>query len=77
MTEALTAAIDFAFGANFFVNLNRIEALTFTHSDASIALLRKLKFREEGIRREYFYLKQRFHDIVSLSLLRKDWEENR
>jgi ribosomal-protein-alanine N-acetyltransferase len=74
MTEALTAAIDFAFGANFFINLNRIEALTFTHSDASIALLKKLKFREEGIRREYFYLKQRFHDIVCLSLLRKDWE---
>jgi ribosomal-protein-alanine N-acetyltransferase len=74
MTEALTAAIDFGFGPNFLISLNRIEALTFLHSDASIALLKKLRFQDEGIRRDYFYLKNRFHDIVCFSLLRNDWE---
>lgn len=76
MTEALTAAINHGFGDEFFFHLNRIVALTYVGHDASIAVLRKLGFQEEGIRREAGYWKGQFHDLRSFSMLRMDWEQN-
>jgi ribosomal-protein-alanine N-acetyltransferase len=73
MTEALTAAINYGFGEKFFFHLNRIEALTYVGHDSSAALLKKLGFQEEGIRREYGYWKGQFHDLRSFSLLHRDW----
>ncbi|MGA1868582.1 MAG: GNAT family N-acetyltransferase [bacterium] len=74
MTEALTAIINYGFSEWFFYYLNRIEALTYINSVASITLLKKLGFKEEGIRREYGYWKNKFHDLRSFSLLRRDWK---
>jgi ribosomal-protein-alanine N-acetyltransferase len=73
MTEALEAAIAFAYSDRFFFQMNRIQALTYLNNQASIGLLRKLGFREEGIRREYGYWKDRFHDLRCFSLLRREW----
>jgi ribosomal-protein-alanine N-acetyltransferase len=73
MTEALTAMIDYGYSDRFFFRLNRIEALTELENKASIRLLKKLGFTEEGIRREYGYWKDTFHDLRSFSLLRRDW----
>jgi ribosomal-protein-alanine N-acetyltransferase len=73
MSEALRAAIDFGFSERFFFSLNRIEALTFLEHEASIGLLRKLGFQEEGIRRQAGYWKGAYHDLRSFALLRQDW----
>jgi ribosomal-protein-alanine N-acetyltransferase len=73
MTEALTAVINHGFGEGFFFPLNRIEALTHVEHEASAALLERLGFQEEGVRREYGYWSGRFHDLRSFSLLREDW----
>ena len=73
MTEVLTAAIGYCYSQAFLFPLNRIEALTYVEHIASIALLAKLGFQEEGIRREYGYWKNRFHDLRSFSLLRRSW----
>jgi ribosomal-protein-alanine N-acetyltransferase len=73
MTEALTAIFDFAFSEAFIFHLNRIEALTELNNKASIRLLTKLGFQEEGIRREYGYWKDEYHDVRSFALLRQDW----
>jgi ribosomal-protein-alanine N-acetyltransferase len=73
MTEALTAAINLSYSDRFFFRLNRIQALTYVHSEPSIGLLKKLGFKEEGIRREYAYWKGQFHDLCCFSLLRQDW----
>jgi ribosomal-protein-alanine N-acetyltransferase len=73
MTEALTAAIDHGFSDRYFFRLNRVEALTYLQHEASVGLLKKLGFQEEGIRREYGYWKGQFHDLRSFSLLRRDW----
>jgi ribosomal-protein-alanine N-acetyltransferase len=75
MTEALTAAIDHGYGDAFFFRLNRIQALTYPENEASINLLKKLGFQEEGIRRECGYWKGQFHDLASFSLLRRDWAQ--
>jgi ribosomal-protein-alanine N-acetyltransferase len=73
MTEALTAVIDFGYSDEFFFHLNRIQALTYAYSEPSIGLLKKLGFQEEGVRREYTYWKNQFHDLRCFSLLRRDW----
>ena len=73
MTEALKAVINYGFSEGFFYYLNRIEAFTYLKSEASIALLKKVGFKEEGVRREYGYWKNKFHDLRCFSLLRRDW----
>jgi ribosomal-protein-alanine N-acetyltransferase len=73
MTEAVAAAIDFGYSDRLFYQLNRIQALTFLDSPASVGLLKKLGFREEGIRREDAFWKGQFFDLRCLSLLRRDW----
>lgn len=76
MSEALNAMIDHCFSDGFAFPLNRIEALIDVAHIASLGLLSKLGFQEEGIRREYAYWKSRFHDLRAFSLLRRDWEYN-
>ena len=73
MTEALTVMLDFCLSRRFFFRLNRVEALTDLENKASMGLLTKLGFRDEGIRREACYWKGQFHDVRSFSLLRRDW----
>jgi ribosomal-protein-alanine N-acetyltransferase len=73
MTEAVKTMLDFAYGEAFFYHLNRIQALTYVNNAASIGLLKKLGFKEEGIRREAGYWKDQYHDLKSFSLLRHEW----
>lgn len=73
MEEALKEIINFGFSGNFLIFLNRIEALTYLENVASVRLLLKLGFKEEGIRREYGFWKGRYHDLRSFSLLRREW----
>jgi ribosomal-protein-alanine N-acetyltransferase len=72
MTEALIAIISFAFET---MELNRLEALVMPGNLPSEQLLLKLGFTEEGILREYAFYKDRFHDLKSFSILRRDRDE--
>ena len=74
MTEALTAVIEFGF---LVMALNRIEAFVVPENVASIRLLEKLGFVDEGLMREYGYWRHAFHDLLLFSLLRKDWDKRR
>ena len=73
MTEALTTILGFAYSDAFFFHINRIQALTYVDHAASIGLLKKLGFKEEGIRREAGFWENQYHDLKSFSLLRCDW----
>lgn len=75
MFETLMAVIEFAFSQQHFFSINRIEALTYLDSPASIALLRKAGFLEEGVRREYGYWSGRHHDLRCFALLLRDWRQ--
>ncbi|BAY08440.1 GNAT family N-acetyltransferase [Calothrix sp. NIES-2098] len=70
MTEALSAIIQWGFEQ---LDLNRIEAFVMLENNASIQLLKKLQFVEEGVLREYGFWKGRFHDLKIFSLLKKDY----
>ena len=70
MTEALTAVIHLAFTR---LQLNRIEALVMPGNVASINLLEKLDFQNEGLLRQSGYWENQFHDLNMMALLKRDW----
>lgn len=72
MTEALGSIIKFGFDR---LALNRIQALVMLENMASVKLLHKLGFQEEGVLREYRFFKGKFQDLRCFSLLKRDYEE--
>jgi ribosomal-protein-alanine N-acetyltransferase len=70
MTEALQALLHFGFNVK---NLHRIEAEVILGNYASIQILRKLGFQEEGVLRERLFVHDRFHDVKLFSLLKHEY----
>jgi ribosomal-protein-alanine N-acetyltransferase len=69
MSEALTAILTLGFGE---MGLNRIDAVVLPENLASIRLLEKLGFCNEGLLREYEnWGSKGFVDLCMLSLLKK------
>jgi ribosomal-protein-alanine N-acetyltransferase len=74
MTEALDAILDLGFNK---MELNRIEAVVMPENSASIKLLEKLGFHNEGLLKEYEnWGSKGFTDLCMLSLLRKSWSKS-
>lgn len=70
MHEALQCI--FAYGFNG-LNLHRIEACTASDNMASIALLNKCGFQQEGVMRQHYYMNEVFYDSVLFSLMRSEF----
>lgn len=70
MTETLGAVIEFAFQT---LDVNRIEATVSTENNSSIRVLEKLGFVKEGILRERCYMSDSCHDMMMLSILKKEY----
>ncbi len=71
-TEAVRAVVQFGFEN---VGLNRLEAQTMLWNVASMRVLHKVGFTEEGILREWGYWKGAYHDLRMYSLLRREYEQ--
>ncbi len=69
MTEASHAMIKYVFACG----INRIEAECLTANNASQILLGKLGFLREGIFRQKYFFKQRFHDTMLFALVKSDF----
>jgi ribosomal-protein-alanine N-acetyltransferase len=67
--EAVAAVTRYGFSV---LGLHRIEAGVLPGNDASVRVLQKLGFLEEGPRRDYLYSKDRFHSFRWFSLLETD-----
>jgi [ribosomal protein S5]-alanine N-acetyltransferase len=67
--EAAAAVIRYGFS---ILGLHRIEAGVLPGNDASVRVLQKLGFLEEGTRRDYLHFKGRFHSFRWFSLLTTD-----
>lgn len=70
MTEALHAALAWGFES---MALNRIEAQAHPENTASLKLLQRLGFVEEGFQRQAGFWWGKHHDLVQLSLLRREY----
>jgi [ribosomal protein S5]-alanine N-acetyltransferase len=71
MREALAVLIGFAFNT---LALNRIEAEVNPANTASLALLARLGFVQEGVLRERWVAKGQAYDVVAHGLLRREWK---
>jgi ribosomal-protein-alanine N-acetyltransferase len=67
--EAVAAVIRYGFSV---LRFHRIEAGVLPGNDASVRVLQKLGFLEEGTRRDYLYSKGRFHSFRWFSLIETD-----
>jgi methylmalonyl-CoA/ethylmalonyl-CoA epimerase len=76
MTEALTAVLDYSFSTSALVPVHRIEALVDPENAASIRLLTKLGFSNEGLRRGFGYWKGAYRDVIMFAILSSDWVKN-
>ncbi|WP_425438498.1 GNAT family N-acetyltransferase [Rheinheimera pacifica] len=73
-SEAVRAIIGLAFSGDLPCGkLHRIQADTLPGNQASEALLNKLGFKEEGLRRECGYWKHKFHDLKCFGLLKSEF----
>lgn len=70
MKEALATVLAWGFEG---MDLNRVEAQVHPDNRASLALLRRLGFVEEGRLREVGYWAGSHHDLMLHSLLKRDW----
>ena len=73
MTEALRAVVPLGFEA---LELHRIQAIVNPENTASITVLKKLGFVEEGLLRAYenHHIRRDFNDVVMLALLQRDYQ---
>ncbi len=74
MGEALHAIIEWGFHE---MELNRIDAQVHAENAASLNLLQKLGFVQEGCLREVAYWGERHHDLTQLSLLAAEWRHTK
>lgn len=72
MKEALETIIDYGFN---HMGLNRIEACTSPNNHASIKLLEKFDFKEEGLLREHYVMDEIVHDSLIFSLLSFEYKQ--
>ncbi|MCO7197553.1 GNAT family N-acetyltransferase [Pseudoalteromonas sp. OANN1] len=73
-TEALHQIISAAFGGLLGCGaLNRIQGDTVPGNHASEAVLEKLGFKAEGVRRQSGYWKEQFHDLTCFGLLKSEF----
>lgn len=71
-SEALKAVLQYSF---MELNLHRMGAVTFLDNVASIKLLEKNGFVQEGILRSYLYQNGQSHDARIFSVLKNQWGE--
>lgn len=69
-TEAIKAVIDFGFS---IMDLNRIEATITPGNDASVKVLRKLNFIQEGVVRERDLIKGKLEDGIIMAILKREY----
>ena len=69
-TEAINVMVEFAFEV---MDLNRVEAEVTLGNDASVKVLKKVNFVQEGIFRERTIIKGEFVDDVILAIIKKDY----
>jgi ribosomal-protein-alanine N-acetyltransferase len=69
MTEVARAVLEFGFNQ---LQLNKIEAKVDPGNEASIRLLYKLGFQQEGLLRQHEFEKGRYVDLALFSKLQSD-----
>jgi ribosomal-protein-alanine N-acetyltransferase len=70
MTEALALAVEHAFGT---LGLHRVEANIIPSNAPSMALVKRLGFRREGVAKRYLQIAGKYQDHVHWALTSEEW----
>ncbi|MFY0521469.1 GNAT family N-acetyltransferase [Lysinibacillus sp. UGB7] len=71
-TDAMNVMLDFIFN---YMNVNKVKLQVFGYNQRAIGSYEKCGFQLEGTFREELFRFGKYHDILVMGLLRKDWEE--
>lgn len=69
-TEALRLILDYAFNT---LNLHNIELGVFSFNSRAIRCYEKIGFKKVGVRRECYYLNGKFHDRITMDILKSEF----
>lgn len=69
--EAVELALDVAFGP---LGLHRVQAAIMPHNEASLALIRRVGFREEGTAERYLKISGDWQDHVIFAMTAEEWK---
>lgn len=72
-TEAAKAVLDYGFEQ---LNLNKIKASHFAGNPASGKVMCKIGMKKEGYRKEHVIKLDKYVDLVSYAILKREWREN-
>ena len=70
-TEAMRLLIDYGFNT---LNLNRIELKVYEFNIKAIKSYQKVGFIEEGCKRQAVWKNGKYHDLIIMGILEKDWK---
>jgi [ribosomal protein S5]-alanine N-acetyltransferase len=73
MSEAVSAVIDFGFRE---MQLNKIQARCEVNNIASARVMEKVGMQLEGILRQQLFVKGRYWDLKTYSILREEFFDN-
>lgn len=69
MSEAIVAIVNYGFNN---MNLERIEAFVGPDNTASIKLLKRMKFKEEGLLKHHYFYNGKMDDSIVFALLKSE-----
>jgi ribosomal-protein-alanine N-acetyltransferase len=73
MSEAVSTMLNYGFNV---MNLNRIEACIGPGNEASLAIVKKYGFTQEGYLRKHYVVADEIHDSLIFSLLKEEYKGN-
>lgn len=71
ITRTISALLDYIFGT---LKINRVEIQCSVNNPKSIAIPERLGFTKEGIKRDGQWLYDHFEDLITYSMLLKEWK---
>lgn len=70
--EAIRLLLDYGFN---YMNLNNIKLDVISFNERAIKCYKKCGFKEYGRRRECVYINGKYYDIISMDILKREFEE--
>ncbi len=71
-TEAIHLLLDILFGE---MNYNKVGLRVFAFNERAIKCYEKVGFKKEGILREELYSGDKYHDVIVMGILKKEWRK--
>jgi len=72
-SESLKILLEYAFKE---LNLHRVSLRVFSFNERAIHIYNKLGFKKEGVMRESIYRKGKWHDIITMGILKREYTSN-